>query len=93
MANIGYVRVSSTDQNTDRQLDGVALDEMFTDKVSGATTDRPELQAMLRHIRKGDVLHVHSIDRLARSLEDLLSLVKGLIAKGCLLYTSPSPRD
>lgn len=82
MANIGYVRVSSTDQNTDRQLDGVALDEMFTDKVSGATTDRPELQAMLRHIRKGDVLHVHSIDRLARSLEDLLSLVKGLIAKG-----------
>ena len=82
MASIGYVRVSSTDQNTDRQLDGVALDEMFTDKVSGATTDRPELQAMLRHIRKGDVLHVHSIDRLARSLEDLLSLVKGLIAKG-----------
>lgn len=82
MANIGYVRVSSTGQNTDRQLDGVALDEMFTDKVSGATTDRPELQAMLRHIRKGDVLHVHSIDRLARSLEDLLSLVRGLIAKG-----------
>jgi len=82
MANIGYVRVSSTDQNTDRQLDGIALDETFTDKVSGATTDRPELQAMLRHIRKGDSLHVHSIDRLARSLEDLLSLVKGLIAKG-----------
>lgn len=82
MSNIGYVRVSSTDQNTDRQLDGVALDEVFTDKVSGATTNRPELQAMLRHIRKGDVLHVHSIDRLARSLEDLLSLVKGMIAKG-----------
>ncbi|WP_230732400.1 recombinase family protein [Pseudomonas fitomaticsae] len=82
MANIGYVRVSSVDQNTDRQLDGVALDEVFTDRVSGATTDRPELQAMLRHIRKGDVLHVHSIDRLARSLEDLLSLVKGMIAKG-----------
>lgn len=82
MANIGYVRVSSVDQNTDRQLDGVALDEVFTDRVSGATTDRPDLQAMLRHIRKGDVLHVHSIDRLARSLEDLLSLVKGMIAKG-----------
>ncbi|MFJ3006142.1 recombinase family protein [Pseudomonas fluorescens] len=82
MASIGYIRVSSVDQNTGRQLDGVVLDEVFTDKVSGATTDRPELQAMLRHIRKGDVLHVHSIDRLARSLEDLLSLVKGMIAKG-----------
>lgn len=52
MASIGYVRVSSVDQNTDRQLDGVALDEVFTDRVSGATTDRPELQAMLRHIRR-----------------------------------------
>lgn len=82
MASIGYIRVSSTDQNTARQLEGVALDEVFTDKVSAANTDRPELQAMLRHVRKGDVLHVHSIDRLARSLEDLLSLVKGLIGRG-----------
>lgn len=82
MASIGYIRVSSTDQNTARQLEGVALDEVFTDKVSAANTDRPELQAMLRHVRKGDVLHVHSIDRLARSLEDLLALVKGLIGKG-----------
>lgn len=82
MASIGYIRVSSTDQNTARQLEGVALDEVFTDKVSAANTDRPELQAMLRHIRKGDVLHVHSIDRLARSLEDLLALVKGLISRG-----------
>jgi DNA invertase Pin-like site-specific DNA recombinase len=82
MANVGYIRVSSVDQSTARQLDGVALDETFEDKVSGATTDRPQLQAMLRHVRKGDTLHIHSIDRLARSLEDLLSLVKGLIAKG-----------
>jgi DNA invertase Pin-like site-specific DNA recombinase len=82
MASIGYIRVSSTDQNTARQLDGVTLDEVFTDKVSAANTDRPELQAMLRHVRKGDALHVHSIDRLARSLEDLLALVKGLIGKG-----------
>jgi DNA invertase Pin-like site-specific DNA recombinase len=82
MASIGYIRVSSTDQNTARQLEGVALDEVFTDKVSAANTDRPELQAMLRHVRKGDVLHVHSIDRLARSLEDLLALVKGLIGMG-----------
>jgi len=82
MSQVGYVRVSSIDQNTARQLDGIALDEMFTDKVSGATTERPALQDMLRFVRKGDTVHVHSIDRLARSLEDLLSLVKGFIAKG-----------
>ncbi|MNF85623.1 DNA-invertase hin [compost metagenome] len=86
MSNIGYVRVSSVDQNTARQLDGIILDEVFTDKVSGATTDRPELQAMLRHVRKGDTLHVHSIDRLARSLEDLLSLVKELIDRGVTVH-------
>lgn len=82
MSQVGYVRVSSVDQNTARQLDGIACDEVFTDKVSGATTERPALQDMLRFVRKGDTVHVHSIDRLARSLEDLLSLVKGLIAKG-----------
>ena len=82
MAEIGYVRVSSVDQNTARQLDGVALEDVFTDQVSGATTGRPQLQAMLRHVRKGDTVHVHSIDRLARSLEDLLALVKDLIGRG-----------
>lgn len=86
MSNVGYVRVSSVDQNTARQLDGIDLDEVFTDTVSGATTDRPELQAMLRHVRKGDTLHVHSIDRLARSLEDLLSLVKELIDRGVTVH-------
>lgn len=78
MSNVGYVRVSSVDQNTARQLDGVTLDRVFEDKVSGATTDRPQLQEMLRFIREGDIVHVHSIDRLARSLEDLLKLVKDL---------------
>ena len=82
MADVGYIRVSSTDQNTARQLEGVALDEVFTDKMSAANTERPALQEMLRHVRKGDILHVHSIDRLARSLEDLLALVKGLIGRG-----------
>lgn len=86
MAQVGYIRVSSADQNTDRQLDGIPLDEVFTDKVSGASTDRPALQEMLRFVRKGDVVHVHSIDRLARSLEDLLSLVKGLNAKGVAVH-------
>jgi len=80
--DIGYIRVSSVDQNTVRQLDGLKLDQVFTDKVSGSTVDRPELQAMLRSVRGGDTLHVHSIDRLARSLADLLALVKGLTDKG-----------
>lgn len=82
MANVGYIRVSTTDQNTERQLDGVQLNKVFTDKVSGATTDRPELQNMLEYVREGDVIHVHSIDRLARSLVDLLALVQSLTAKG-----------
>lgn len=82
MANVGYVRVSTVDQNTERQLDGLPLDKMFTDKVSGATTERPELQAMLGYVREGDLIHVHSIDRLARSLVDLLALVQDLTAKG-----------
>jgi DNA invertase Pin-like site-specific DNA recombinase len=82
MSQVGYVRVSSVDQNVARQLDGIALDEVFTDKVSGATTDRPALKDLLRFVRKGDTVHVHSIDRLARSLEDLLALVKEFISKG-----------
>ncbi|VVO32272.1 recombinase family protein [Pseudomonas fluorescens] len=74
--DIGYIRVSSVDQNTVRQLDGVALDKVFTDKVSGGTVDRPQLAEMRRSLRAGDTLHVHSIDRLARSLADLLALVE-----------------
>lgn len=86
MAQVAYRRVSSSDQSTARQLDGQTFDEVFEDKVSGATTERPALQDMLRFVRKGDCVHVHSIDRLARSLEDLLSLVKGLIAKGVAVH-------
>ncbi|MCY1303436.1 Transposon Tn3 resolvase [compost metagenome] len=82
MAKVGYVRISSADQNTARQLDGVQVDKTFTDKVSGATTDRPQLQAMLEYVREGDCIVVHSIDRLARSLADLLALVQSLNAKG-----------
>lgn len=82
MAHVGYVRVSSTDQNTERQLDGLSLEKVFTDTVSGATTERPKLQDMLGYVREGDVIHVHSIDRLARSLVDLLALVQDLTAKG-----------
>src|SRR4051812_25363204 len=80
--HIGYIRVSSEGQNTDRQLDNVTLDKRFIDKVSGASKDRPELNACLQYIRTGDTLHIHSIDRLARSLRDLQELVDALVQRG-----------
>ncbi|MBH3308507.1 recombinase family protein [Pseudomonas mosselii] len=86
MAQVGYKRVSSADQNTARQLDGVNLDEIFEDQVSGATTERPALQEMLRFVRRGDIIHVHSIDRFARSLKDLLELVESLKTRGVQLH-------
>lgn len=85
MTDIAYIRVSTTDQNTERQLDGVKVDKTFTDKCSGGSTDRPALTDLLDYIREGDVVHVHSIDRLARNLQDLLSLVEMFKTKGVTL--------
>lgn len=82
MANVGYIRVSSVDQNTARQLDGVVLEEVFEEKVSAATTKRPKLMECMRYLRKGDTLHVHSIDRLARNLADLLQLLRDMTSRG-----------
>ncbi|WP_420548186.1 recombinase family protein [Curvivirga sp.] len=82
MANVGYIRVSSVDQNTGRQLEGIALDRVFEDKVSGGTKNRPELLALQDYVRDGDTVHVHSIDRLARNLEDLLGLIRGFLDQG-----------
>ena len=80
---IGYIRVSSIDQNIDRQLEQLKhCEPIFTDKVSGKDIERPQLQAMLNHIRKGDVIEVCSIDRLARNNVDLQELVKTINAKG-----------
>jgi len=79
---IGYVRVSTLDQNEKRQLDGVVLDRVFTDKASGRDTARPQLTELLRFARDGDNLVVHSMDRLARNLDDLRALVQGLTRKG-----------
>lgn len=79
---IGYIRVSTVTQNTDRQLDGLELDEVFKDKVSGKDVNRPQLAAMLKHVQKGDTVYVHSMDRLARNLDDLRKIVKGMTAKG-----------
>jgi len=79
---IGYIRVSSLDQNAERQLDGVKADKVFTDKASGKDTNRPQLQAAIEYVREGDTLIVHSMDRLARNLEDMLRLVRELNGKG-----------
>ena len=79
---IGYVRVSTLDQNERRQLEGEILDRVFTDKASGRDANRPELTELLRFARDGDTVLVHSMDRLARNLDDLRSLVQALTRKG-----------
>ena len=75
---IGYIRVSSFDQNPDRQLEHVSVDRLFTDKASGKDTQRPELERLLTFVREGDTVVVHSMDRLARNLDDLRRLVQSL---------------
>lgn len=79
---IGYVRVSTIDQNSERQLDGVQVARVFTDKASGKDTKRPELERMLAFAREGDTVVVHSMDRLARNLDDLRRIVRGLTERG-----------
>lgn len=78
---IGYVRVSTFEQNEQRQLESVKADKVFTDKASGKDTCRPQLQALLDYVRDGDTVVVHSLDRLARNLDDLRRLVQSLNAK------------
>jgi DNA invertase Pin-like site-specific DNA recombinase len=92
---VGYVRVSSFDQNPDRQLDGVSVARTFTDKASGKDTRRPELDRLLAFVRDGDTVVVHSMDRLARNLDDLRRIVQDLTKRGvriefvkeCLTFT------
>jgi len=98
--HVGYIRVSSIDQNTIRQLDGIILNKTFTEKLSGKDTQRPILHECLSYIRQGDTLHVHSIDRLARNAKDLLNLVEQILAKGATvsfnknnLVFSPDSKD
>lgn len=86
MAHIGYIRVSSIDQKTSRQLHEVRLDKIFEDKVSGVSDERRALKECLSYIREGDTLHVHNIDRLARNLEDLQRLVRVITGKGVFVH-------
>ena len=79
---IGYVRVSSFDQNPERQLEAVQVDRVFTDKASGKDIHRPQLDMLLAFVRDGDTMVVHSMDRLARNLDDLRRLVQKLTKRG-----------
>ena len=79
---IGYIRVSSYDQNPDRQLEDVSTDKVFIDKASGKDVHRPRLEELLSFVREGDTVVVHSMDRLARNLDDLRRLVQNLTQRG-----------
>lgn len=89
--NMLYMRVSSATQNLDRQRETLKHidthpDFVFEEQLSGASTDRPKLQELLRCIRRGDVVHVASIDRLARNMRDLLELVQAINDKGASVH-------
>lgn len=79
---IGYIRVSTLDQNPDRQLEDIQVSKVFIDKASGKDTHRPQLEALLSYVREGDTLVVHSMDRLARNLDDLRRMVQQLTGRG-----------
>lgn len=81
--DFGYKRVSTLDQSTERQLEGIKLDRTFEDKLSGKDRNRPQLDLLLSIIREGDAIHIHSMDRLARNTRDLLNLVEEITGKGC----------
>ena len=89
---VGYARVSAADQNEARQLEAIGeVDRLFSEKVSGKTTDRAQLQEMLSYVREGDTIRVKSPDRLARSTTDLLGMVEQLKAKGVALEFVDNP--
>ena len=82
---IGYIRVSTQEQNTVRQevlMDSLGVDEVYIDRMSGKDTGRPELKRMLEYVRRGDTVIVESISRFARNTRDLLELVEKLTTKG-----------
>ena len=92
MTKIGYARVSSKEQNLDRQLQALeGVSKVFSDKVSGATTERPQLQAMLDYIREGDIVVVAELDRLGRNNKDLTQIMNIIQQKGATLEVQNLP--
>jgi DNA invertase Pin-like site-specific DNA recombinase len=79
---VGYSRISTLDQHTERQLDGIEVDKTFTDKASGKNTKRPQLEQLMSFVRSGDTVIVHSMDRFARNVDDLRRLVQTLTGRG-----------
>lgn len=93
---IGYVRVSSADQNEARQIEGLekyGIDKWYTEKVSGKNTNRPQLQQMLEFAREGDTIYIHDFSRLARSTRDLLDITERLQEKGIHLVSNKENID
>ena len=93
---IGYVRVSTEEQNTARQeimLRELGVDELFVDRASGKNADRPELNRMMNYVRRGDTVIVESISRFARNTRDLLDLVEQLTAKQVEFVSRKEPID
>lgn len=84
MANIAYVRVSTVEQNEQRQIEALEkhnIDKWYTEKVSAKDMNRPELQKMLDYVRENDTIYVHDFSRLARSTKDLLDIIEFLNGK------------
>lgn len=96
MSKIGYIRVSTENQETARQQEIMCdyqVDRIFSEKLSGANTDRPQLRAMLDYVREGDTLYVESISRLGRSTKDLLNIIDTLTDKGVTLISHKEKID
>lgn len=94
---VAYIRVSTEEQHEARQkeaMKGFGIDKYFIEKKSGKNAkDRPQLQAMLEFVREGDTVYIHSLDRLARSTQDLLNIVEQLQAKGVELHSDKEAID
>lgn len=96
MANVAYVRVSTVEQNEDRQIEALKkhnIEKWFTEKVSGKDRNRPELQRMLEYVREGDTVYVHDFSRLARNTKDLLDIVENLNSRGVALVSNKENLD
>ena len=94
--NIGYVRVSIVEQNESKQVEVLKkynMDKVFTEKISAKNADRPELKAMIKFAREGDTIYVYSLDRLAKSIKDLLNIVEELQSKGIHLVSYKENMD
>lgn len=85
---VGYIRVSSADQNIDRQLEGLIMDRTFIDKFTGKVRERPQFIEMMKYVREGDHVFVHSMDRLARNLLDLRKIIQELTDKKITVHFS-----